>query len=34
VISPGIIDVQEGIIYENTKLKLKNIHLKEILKKF
>ena len=33
VISPGIIDVQEGIIYENTKLKLKNIHLKEILKK-
>lgn len=33
VISPGIIDVQNGIIYENTKLKLRNIHLKEILNK-
>jgi len=31
IISPGIIDVEDGIIYENTKLKLKNIHLKEIL---
>jgi len=33
IISPGIIDVDKGIIYENTKLKLKNIPLKEMVKK-
>ncbi len=31
IISPGIIDVAKGIIYENTKLKFKNIHLKKII---
>jgi len=35
IISPGIIDVDKGIIYENTKLKLKDIPLKEMVgKKF
>jgi predicted NBD/HSP70 family sugar kinase len=33
IISPGIIDVDKGIIYENTKLKLKNIPLKEMVEK-
>ena len=33
IISPGIINVDEGIIYENTKLKLKNIPLKEMVEK-
>ena len=33
IISPGIIDVEKGIIYENTKLKLKNIPLKEMVEK-
>jgi len=33
IISPGIIDVDKGIIYENTKLKFKNIPLKEIVEK-
>ncbi|HOR41884.1 MAG TPA: ROK family transcriptional regulator [Atribacterota bacterium] len=30
IISPGIINVEDGIIHENTKLKLKDIPLKEI----
>jgi len=35
IVSPGIIDVDKGIIYENTKLKLKDIPLKEMVgKKF
>jgi len=33
IISPGIINVDKGIIYENTKLKLKNIPLKEMVEK-
>ncbi len=33
IISPGIIDVDKGIIYENTKLKLKDIPLKEMVEK-
>lgn len=33
IISPGIIDVDKGIIYENTKLKLKDISLKEMVEK-
>lgn len=33
IISPGIINVDQGIIYENTKLKLKNIPLKEMVEK-
>jgi len=33
IVSPGIVDVDKGIIYENTKLKLKNIPLKEIVEK-
>ena len=33
IISPGIINVDIGIIYENTKLKLKNIPLKEMVEK-
>ena len=33
IVSPGIIDVDKGIIYENTKLKLENIPLKEIIEK-
>ena len=33
IISPGIINVDKGIIYENTKLKLKNIPLKEMVGK-
>jgi len=33
IVSPGIIDVDKGIIYENTKLKLENIPLKEIVEK-
>jgi len=33
IISPGIIDVDKGIIYESTKLKLKNIPLKEMVEK-
>jgi len=33
IISPGIINVDNGIIYENTKLKFKNISLKEIVEK-
>lgn len=33
IISPGIINVDKGIIYENTKLKLKNISLKEMVEK-
>jgi len=33
IISPGISDVDKGIIYENTKLKLKNIPLKEMVEK-
>ena len=33
IISPGIIDVDKGIIYENTKLKLKDIPLKERVEK-
>ena len=33
IISPGIIDVDKGVICENTKLKLKNIPLKEIVEK-
>jgi len=33
VTSPGIISVDKAVIYENTKLKLKNIPLKEIIKK-
>ncbi len=33
IISPGIVDVDRGVICENTKLKLKNIPLKEIVEK-
>ena len=33
IVSPGIIDVEKGIIYENTKLKLKDIPLKEMVEK-
>lgn len=33
IISPGIVDVDKGIIYENTKLKLKDIPLKEVVEK-
>jgi len=33
IISPGIINVDKGIIYENTKLKLKNIPLQEMVEK-
>lgn len=33
IISPGIINVDKGIIYDNTKLKLKNIPLKEMVEK-
>jgi len=33
IVSPGIINVDKGIIYENTKLKLENISLKEIIEK-
>jgi predicted NBD/HSP70 family sugar kinase len=33
IVSPGIIDVDKGIIYENTKLKLKDIPLKEMVEK-
>lgn len=33
IVSPGFIDVDKGIIYENTKLKLKDIPLKEIVEK-
>jgi len=33
IISPGIINVDKSIIYENTKLKLKNIPLKEMVEK-
>jgi len=33
IVSPGIINVDQGIIYENTKLKLKNIPLKEMVEK-
>jgi len=33
IIAPGIIDVGGGVICENTKLKLKNIPLKEIVEK-
>jgi len=33
IISPGIINVDKGIIYENIKLKLKNIPLKEMVGK-
>ena len=33
IISPGIINVDKGVIYENTKLKLKNIPLKEMVEK-
>ena len=33
IVSPGIIDVDKGIIYENTKLKVENIPLKEIIEK-
>jgi len=33
IISPGIINIDKGIIYENTKLKLKNIPLKEMVGK-
>jgi len=33
IVSPGIIDVGKGIIYENTKLKLKDIPLKEMVEK-
>ena len=33
IISPGIINIDKGIIYENTKLKLKNIPLKEMVEK-
>jgi len=33
IIAPGIIDVGRGVICENTKLKLKNIPLKEIVEK-
>jgi len=33
ITSPGIIDVKKAVIYENTKLKLKNIHLKEMIEK-
>ena len=33
IISPGIVDVDSGVICENTKLKLKNIPLKEIVEK-
>jgi len=33
IVSPGIIDVATGIIYENTKLKLKDIPLKKMVEK-
>ena len=33
IISPGIINVDKSVIYENTKLKLKNIPLKEMVEK-
>jgi len=33
IVSPGIINVDKSIIYENTKLKLKNIPLKEMVEK-
>lgn len=33
IVSPGIINVDKGIIYENAKLKLKNIPLKEMVEK-
>ncbi len=33
VTSPGIISVDKAVIYENTKLKLKNVPLKEIIQK-
>jgi predicted NBD/HSP70 family sugar kinase len=33
IISPGIINVDKSIIYENTKLKLKNIPLKKMVEK-
>jgi len=33
ITSPGIIDVNKAVICENTKLKLKNIPLKEMMKK-
>jgi predicted NBD/HSP70 family sugar kinase len=33
IISPGIINIDKGVIYENTKLKLKNIPLKEMVEK-
>jgi len=33
IISPGIINVDKGIIYESTKLRLKNIPLKEMVEK-
>lgn len=33
IISPGIINVDKSIIYENAKLKLKNVPLKEIVEK-
>jgi predicted NBD/HSP70 family sugar kinase len=33
IISPGTIDIDSGIIYKNTKLKLENLHLKEIVEK-
>jgi predicted NBD/HSP70 family sugar kinase len=33
IIFPGIINIDEGIIYESTKLKIKNIPLKELLEK-
>jgi len=33
ITSPGIIGANKAVIYENTKLKLKNIHLKEMIEK-
>lgn len=33
IIFPGIINVDEGVIYESTKLKIRNIYLKEAMEK-